>query len=86
MCWVRYTGDGISPGNSTDAAEAAASKNYRDSFSSSKHGTRCYTVEDSFRKLLLQSNLQALQFVLKADWSWNSVYPGEEKAAGAEES
>lgn len=61
-------------------------ENYRDSFSSSKHGTRCYTVEDSFRKLQLQSNLQALQFVLKADWSWNSPYPGEKKAAGAEES
>lgn len=26
MCWVRYTGDGISPGNSKDAAEAAASR------------------------------------------------------------
>lgn len=24
-CWVRYTGDGITPGNSKDAAEAAAS-------------------------------------------------------------
>lgn len=61
-------------------------KNYRDSLGSSKLGTRCYTVEDSFKKLQLQSNLQALQFVLKADWSWNSPYPGEKKAAGAEES
>lgn len=26
MCWVKYTGDGISPGNSKDAVEAAASK------------------------------------------------------------
>lgn len=26
MCWVRYTSDGISPGNSKDGAEAAAAK------------------------------------------------------------